>query len=140
MRTALVLAALACPLAAWSAPQGEEKQDQAKPSIEITGCVRGSTLTETPSRLEGAEPGPTRRWRLRGDKALMKRIKEQEGRELEIRGSIRDDSAASAGRRIGKTNIYIGGDPNSTARARDPLPDLPTIDVRAVEPTGDSCR
>lgn len=141
MRIVTVLAIAALPIiASAQPPAAPQKQDPSKVSVEVTGCVRGSTLTETNLRVGGANDGnPARRWRLRGSKALMKQIKEHAGREMEIVGTTKSaESMVTAGRRIGKTNIYIGGDPNRTAR--DPLPDLPTIEVESFEPTGEQCR
>ena len=141
MRIAALFAVALLPLmAAAQQPQAPPKQDPSKAAVEVTGCVRGSTLTETNLRVGGAsDENPARRWRLRGPKALMNQIKEHAGREIEIVGTTKSaESMVTAGRRIGKTNIYIGGDASRTAR--DPLPDLPTIDVERFEPTGERCR
>ena len=140
MRTALALAALALPLTAWSAQEQPKKQDPSRSEVEVTGCVRGSMLTETNLRIAGAaDEQPTRRWRLRGPKSLMNQIKQHEGRELAIEGTTKNaESASVAGKRIGKTNIYIGGDPQRTSR--EPLPDLPTIEVERFDLTGEQCR
>lgn len=141
MRIAVSLAIAALPfVAAAQQTPTPEKHDPSKMRIEVTGCVRGSTLTETNLRVGGAnDENPARRWRLRGSKALMNQIKEHAGREIEIVGTTKSaESMMTAGRRVGKTNIYIGGDTNRTAR--DPLPDLPTIDVERFQPTGEPCR
>jgi hypothetical protein len=139
MRTALALVLMALPLvvAAQEAPQ---KEDPSKSRVEVTGCVKGSTLTETNLRISdgGAAEGPARRWRLRGPKALMNRLKQHGDREVEIAGTMKSPDTMGSGRRIGRTNIFIGGDPARTAR--DPLPDLPTIDVESFEVTGEQCR
>lgn len=122
----------------------QEKAQQSDPSkleIKLTGCVRGATLIETNFRVPGAtDESPMRRWRLRAAKSLMKQIKQHEGRELEIVGTTKTaESTATGGRRIGNSNIYIGGDASRTT-LRDPLPDLPTIDMQSFEPTGEPCR
>lgn len=136
MRIFISIAVAALPLVA--AAQEPKKDDPSKLSMEVTGCVRGSMLTETNVRVEGAnEPGPARRWRLRGAKALMRQIKEHEGKELEITGTTKSRDAVTPGKRIGRTNIFIGGDSSRTAR--DPLPEQPTIDVESFEPTGAAC-
>ena len=139
---ALVVAALPAVLAvALAAQEGTPKADPSKLEMKLTGCVKGTTLTETNLRIAGAtDESPTRRWRLRAPKSLMKQIKQHEGRELEIAGTTKNpESMTTAGKRIGKTNIYIGGD-TSRAPMRDPLPELPTIDVESFEPTGEQCR
>ena len=140
MRIAIAFAVAALP-AALAAQEAAQNPDPSRLEMKLTGCVRGTTLTETNLRVAGAaDEGPTRRWRLRAPKALMKQIKQHEGRELEIAGTTKNpDSVTTAGKRIGKTNIYIGGDTNRTAM-RDPLPELPTIDVESFEPTGEQCR
>lgn len=138
---ALAVAALAALPVVLAAQEAAQKPDPSKLEMKLTGCVRGTTLTETNLRIAGAtDEGPTRRWRLRAPKSLIKLIKQHEGRELEIAGTTKNrDSMTAAGTRIGKTNIYIGGDTNRTAM-RDPLPELPTIDVESFEPTGEQCR
>jgi hypothetical protein len=138
MRIVVALALAALPVVATA--RTPEQRDPSKARVEVTGCVKGSTLTQTNLRIGGAtDENPSRRWRLRGSKALMNQIKEHAGREIEIVGTTKSaESMVTAGKRIGKTNIYIGGDPNRTSR--DPLPDLPTIDVERVVATGEPCR
>jgi predicted porin len=139
MRIAIALALAWLPIAI-AAVDAAQKQDPSKIEVKVTGCVRGSTLTETNLRVEGAtDENPARRWRLRGSKALINQIKQHGDRELEIAGTTKTaESMVTAGRRIGKTNIFIGGDTSRTNR--DPLPDLPTIDVESFELTGEVCR
>jgi hypothetical protein len=139
MRIAAALVALLLPLAGTA--QTPEKQEPGRTRVEVTGCVKGSTLLETNLRISpGADESPARRWRLRGAKDLMKQLKKVSGRELEITGTTKDPDSglAMGGRRLGKTNIYVGAGPMSSAR--EPLPDLPTIDVESFEETGEKCR
>jgi hypothetical protein len=109
--------------------QEAKKTDSSRTQMEVIGCVKGSTLTENPSR----------RWRLRGPKTLMNQIKEQGQREMKIVGTTKNPHSGMAigSTRVGKANIYIGG--NTSKTARDPLPDLPTIDVESFALTGESC-
>jgi len=139
-RIATAIAIAALPVLA-AAQQGGEKQDPDRSRVEVTGCVKGSTLTETNLRISpGVDENPARRWRLRGAKELMNQLKKQAGQELQIVGTTKEPKSglATGGKRIGKSNIYVGAGPMSTAR--DPLPDLPTIDVESFEPTGEQCR
>lgn len=135
----LLIALAALPAAA--GPQDPPEPDQpGRMRIVVTGCVKGSTLTESNLRMPG-DPGglPPRRWRLRGPKDLMKQIKDRRGRELEIAGSTKDADADTVGRvRVGRSNVFIGGGPMGAAR--DPVPEPPTIDVESFEPTGEACR
>ena len=133
----IAMATLPLALAAQDTPK---KEDPSKLQVEVTGCVRGSTLVET-SLAAASVPDeqPSRRWRLRGPKAVMRQLKEHEGKVLKIVGTMKNpELMATAGRRVGKTNIFIGGDASKTQR--DPLPELPTVDVEAFDPTGEKCR
>ena len=126
-----ILAAFALGVALMPALSAQEakKTDASRTLMEVIGCVKGSTLTENPSR----------RWRLRGPKPLMNQIKEQGQREMKIVGTTKNPQSGMAigGTKVGKANIYIGG--NTSKTARDPLPDLPTIDVESFELTGETC-
>lgn len=114
------------------------KDDPSKVRVEITGCLRGSTFTETQRRIGGQDGLPERKWRVRGPKPLMKQMKDQSDRELQVTGTTRSAaSSPTGGRRIGRTSIYIGGDVNRTGR--DPLPDVPTIDAESFTTTGEVC-
>jgi hypothetical protein len=135
----VVVAALPFGVAAQETP---DKKDSTHVQVEVTGCVKGSMLTETNLRVSTAdrEENPSRRWRLRGPKALMKRLKEHTGQELQIVGNTKNPNSGLVlgGKRIGNTNIYIGSNPSNATR--DPLPEQPTIDVESFEPTGEKCR
>ena len=124
-----------------AAQETADDQDTTRLKVEVTGCVKGSTLTETNLRVStvGREEGPLRRWRLRGPKALMKKLKEHAGQELQIVGTTQNPNSGLVlgGNRIGNTNIYIGS--NASRNSRDPLPEQPTIDVESFEPTGEKC-
>jgi hypothetical protein len=122
-----------------TAQQPTAQDDPSRTRVEITGCVKGSTLTETNLRIPGdKDDPPARKWRLRGPKDLMKQIKDHGGKELEITGTSKEpDSGMTGGKRIGKSNIYIGATPTAN---RDPLPEQPTLDVESFKPTGESCR
>lgn len=145
MRLAAFFAIIALPLAS-AAQENKDKdkgtEDPNRTRVELTGCVKGSTLTETNLRMSPAvrEEVSTRRWRLRGSKTLMRQLKEHTGKELEVVGTTKNPQSGMVvgSTRIGKTNIYIGG--NTDRNARDPLPEIPTIDVESFEPTGETCR
>ena len=142
MRIAAALLAATLPVAA--AAQSGKPDAPGRERVEVTGCVKGSTLTET--NLHMPEPSvpaenPARRWRIRGSKALMRQLKEQSGKELRIVGTTKDPRSGLVlgSKRIGRSNIYIGGNVDRGA-GRDPLPEQPTIDVETFEATGAACR
>lgn len=140
MRIAAAIAVAALPILV-AAADDPKKDAPGKTRVEVTGCVKRSTLTETGLRVSGVrDENRARRWRLRGPKALMNQIKKHAGKELEITGTT---THLQSGRmigstRIGRTNIYIGGQGGNAGR--DPLPEQPTIDVEAFDPTGEACR
>jgi hypothetical protein len=135
---AVLLAGLPGAIVAQEKPPAEN----GKPRVEVTGCVKGSTLTETNLHMSPEPRGenPARRWRLRGPKALMKQLKEASGKELTIIGTTNEvKSGLVIGQtKIGDARIYIGSNVDKTTR--EPLPDLPTIDIESFEPTGERCR
>ena len=137
MRTTILVVFAFVP--ALATAQEPPKDDPSRTRVEITGCVKGSTLTETNMRVPGErDDPPARKWRLRGPKDLMKQIKDQSGKQIEVTGTSKEpDSGMIGGKRIGKSNIYIGATPNAN---RDPLPEQPTLDVESFKPTGESCR
>jgi hypothetical protein len=117
-----------------------EKKDATR--VEVSGCVKGSTLTETNLHVSGGTraENPARRWRLRGPKAVMRQLKEQAGKELTLIGTTKEaESGLVIGQtRLGKARIYVGSNIGKTAAEQ--LPELPTIDVESFEPTGEKCR
>lgn len=141
MRYLALLAAVVLPFTA-VAQEKPPKEDPTRLEIEVTGCVKGSTLAETNLRVSTVdrEENPARRWRLRGPKALMKQLKEHAGYELQIVGTTPNPNSGLVigSKRIGKSNIFIGTNTGKTAR--DPLPEPPTIDVKSFERTGETCR
>jgi hypothetical protein len=126
MRTAAAFLIAALP--ALVIAQDKKPDTPSALEMEVTGCVKGSVLTDI----------STRRWRLRGPKPVMKELKKQDRKQVRIVGTSKDPMSGYSRMRVGKSNIYIGGTTNTTQH--EPLPELPTIDVESFEPTGDTCR
>jgi len=126
MRTAAAFLIAALPVIGLA--QERKAEGPSTATTEITGCVRGSVLTDI----------GTRRWRLRGPRAVMNELKKHDRKQVRIVGTSKEAASGYGGRRVGKTNIYIGGSTNTTGR--DPLPEQPTIDVQSFELTGETCR
>ena len=61
-----------------------------KPRLEVTGCVKRSILRETTLGAGETSFHLARRWRVRGSKALMRRIKDHDGQELVIVGTTKN--------------------------------------------------
>ena len=135
---ALLLAGLPASIVAQEKPSA----DDPKPRVEVTGCVKNSMLIETGLRGSGGgtNESSTRRWRLRGPKALMKQLKAARDQELTIVGTSNEPkSGLLIGQtKIGDARIYIGTNPSKTYS--EPVPDLPTIDIESFKSTGDRCR
>jgi predicted porin len=136
-----VIALVAAMLPAAGVAQDKVPGD-AKPRVEVTGCVKGSTLTETNLAASGGaqDENPARRWRLRGSKTLMKQLKEFNGKELTIVGTTNEaKSGLLIGQtKVGKARVYVGSNVGKTTP--DPLPELPTIDIESFDATGERCR
>ncbi len=67
-------------------------------------------------------------YRLQGDKALLKELKDKHDRKVvEVKGILRSSLTGSGiGTTVGRTRITIGGDPNRRS-AEQPLPVLEAI-------------
>jgi hypothetical protein len=114
-------------------------------AIAIYGCLRGSALEATD--LGGGEDvspvtqGMT--FRLTGDKALLKEMKEKHDRKVvEVRGVLKSDllPASAAERTVGKTRISIGtpstGSPGADQEAKR---SVPVVEVKSYEGRDISC-
>jgi hypothetical protein len=93
--------------------------------ITVTGCTKGRTFIVT--AREGHEPtsgelAPGRRFRLSGDKDMLKEIEQREGSMVEVTGLVRKAELAgpggvsTAGGRVriggGSPQAQVGGSPS----------------------------
>jgi hypothetical protein len=114
-------------------------------AIAIYGCLRGSALEATD--LGGSEEvspvtqGMT--FRLTGDKALLKEMKEKHDKKVvEVRGVLKSDllPASWAERTVGKTRISIGTPSTGSASAdQEAKRSVPVVEVKSYEGRDISC-
>jgi hypothetical protein len=128
--------------------QSEEKKIP-KDSVQISapGCLKGRVFTATPRR-EGVDvvSGPDvtgRHFRLAGPKDVMKTVKENDGRLVEVVGLVRKAALSDQGlgMKVGGSRVIIGapgGDP-TRMNAREPVGGLPVMDISSVRMLADSC-
>lgn len=146
----LVAAAVALPVPASvqtpTPPEGKPGRDIRKgDTIVVRGCLTGSALeaTDLGSREPAGLTSTSLTFRLTGDKALLKQLRdEHDGFLVEVEGRLRSDLPASTAhtRRIGKTRITIGSPGATPGRpAAEAARTLPVLEVKAFERRGASC-
>jgi hypothetical protein len=150
MRTALIAGLV---VIAASLPVGAQKPTESTPSavpkkgdaISVKGCLRGGALEAT--EVTGAETsnllqGPIK-FRLTGDKAVLKSLRSEHDRRIvEVRGILKSDLPGDAeqSRQLGKVRIAIGApspspnSPEAAARRSQPV-----LEVRSFDGLGTSC-
>jgi hypothetical protein len=145
MRTMLTFSVLVVMTAAMGAVQDEtppakgvKKGDQ----IVVRGCLNGGALHATDlgnARMSDELPSGVT-FRLTGDKALLKKLREEhDGKLVEVEGVLKSDlpKESVASRRIGKMKVTIGTpSPNSMSESQR---SLPVLDVKSFDGSATSC-
>jgi hypothetical protein len=146
MRIALSFAALvlcAVPLFAQSTAQKPPKKGD---TIVIRGCLRGNAVEQADLMIEDAEGEPRENstvpaltYRLQGDKALLKELKDKHDHKVvQVKGILRSElSGSGIGTTVGRTRITIGADPRNPTRGAEQQ--LPVLDAKSFEATTVSC-
>ena len=88
----------------------------------VSGCLHGPTLKTTRSNTSGVS---VTTFRLRGPKQLMKALREYEGQEVEINGTLKDSKGRMGAARTkalgGRTKITVGiREDRNTEQPEDP--------------------
>jgi hypothetical protein len=118
-----------------AAQQGRSRIPKKGDTIAIKGCLRGSSVqnasmftVDAEGKKEDVDDVPSYTYRLQGDKALLKELKDKHDRKVvEVKGILRSSLTGSGiGTTVGRTRITIGGDPNRRS-AEQPLPVLEAI-------------
>ena len=139
MRMLLCSAFVAAIVARQAVPPATEapKKDS---TVQVRGCLQGQTLILT------EDPGftvPGGRLDLKGDKRIMRGLKEHNGHIEEIVGVLKMQSGSTAvavkEKRGEKTRVYVGVSEDRT-KPLDPVPAAPIIDVRVFSLVGPKCR
>jgi hypothetical protein len=114
-------------------------------AIAIYGCLRGSALeaTDVGSGEDVAPVTQATTFRLTGDKALLKEMKEKYDKKVvAVRGVLKSDLLATswAERTVGKTRISIGTPSTGSAAAdQETKRSVPQVDVKSYEGRDISC-
>ena len=109
----LLPALLIVSAAALAAQEQERKVPNDSQRITVPGCAKGRTFTV--AAREGHEPtsgelAPGRRFRLSGDKDILKEIEKREGMMVQLTGLVRKaDLAGPGGISTGGGRVRIGG-------------------------------
>ena len=141
----MLIALLLLTLAQGSADGQAKKKPQDPPKkgdiVIVKGCFSGSALESTGISHKDGEEHLTEpyRYRLTGDKEVLKRMKaDHDGEVVSVTAELRTDLPKADGRpRIGNSRITVGG---SRGMLGEPPPPVPVLEVSAFEPTGISCR
>ena len=141
---ALVVAAMAAPLAQAQQQEQERKVPSDSARITIPGCAKdrrfivGRTPAHETARAV-VEPG--RRFHLNGKKPLLEEIKNQQASMIEVTGLVRRaDLSGPGGVSVG--GVRIGGGPPQAgvADARRNMGSMdPVIDVESWRPLAEPC-
>ncbi len=122
------------------APPAPKTPRPAEATVQVTGCLQGQTLILT------EDPGfvvPTRRIDLKGDRRLMRTLKEHNGHLEEIVGVLKTQNGDTAvmikEKRGEKGRVYVGAseDRSKTVEAATPAP---VLEVRAFSHIAAKCR
>jgi hypothetical protein len=146
MRHAVVLAVLL-------SSSGVAAQDKPAPApskkgdvIAIYGCLRGSSLEATDVGAASEDVSPLTAgltFRLTGDKALLKEMKEKHEKKLvEVRGVLKSNLEQPTGpeAKVGRMRITIGSPSTGSVSAADEARRaVPVVEVKSYQGNGTAC-
>jgi hypothetical protein len=142
LRTVLACVLAASPLLA----QQEERPKVPKDSLLVTvsGCLKGRVLKASDVRQEDTTSGPVIRnhsFRLAGKKDVMKIVKEDDGRRVEVTGLIRKSALMEPGIKFKGGRVVIGGGTMASGSSNlpDPAENVLVLDAWTVQAVGGSC-
>jgi len=122
------------------APPSDAKAAPKKNVMTLRGCLQGSMLTKIEPR-EYATAAPLE-VRLNANRAMRKILKESAGAYVDVTGTLKDDSQATAGltvKETDKTHVYVGA-----SERRQPIgldhATPPTFDVGGVTVIAPTCQ
>jgi hypothetical protein len=115
--------------------------------LSIPGCVNGRTFIVM--RREQAEPvvaevQPGRRFRLNGNKDMLKKMQTQKATMIEVTGLVRRGQLAERGVSVAGGRVRIGGGPPQVPMgggpgAGQPIYDEAVFDVESWRSLPDAC-
>ena len=143
----VVKLAFACLLAVVPlAAQQEDRPKVPKDSylVTVTGCLKGRVLKATDARHVDTTSGPIIRstaFRVAGKKDVMKAVKEEDGRRVEISGLIRKSALMEPGVKFKGGRVVVGGGTMASGSSNLPSPgdNVLVLDAWTVQSLGGSC-
>jgi len=145
----VVRIAFACFLAATPvlAQDQEDKPKVPKDSylVTVTGCLKGRVLKAADARHVDTTSGPiitSTAFRLAGKKDVMKIVKEEDGRRVEITGLIRKSSLMEPGVKFKGGRVVVGGGTMASGGSSNlpsPADNVLVLDAWSVQSLGGSC-
>jgi hypothetical protein len=117
-------------------PQTDKRPDAGKASVVVVGCLHGSGLKVTKPGVLGTYSDTVN---LRAPSKVMKALREHEGHEEELTGTLVEPKEKMGGGRskaLGKrTKITVGAHED---RSPD-VPQVPQLDVTSFRHIGSAC-
>ena len=108
------------------------QQDEVRPKVPkdsllvtVVGCLKGRVIRASDVRQEDTTSGPIVRghsFRLAGKKDVMKIVKEEDGRRVEIAGLIRKSSLMEPGVKFKGGRVVVGGGTMASGSSNLPSP------------------
>ena len=136
MATILALLLLIGPLLPEGGAQRDKRPNSEKPATVLVGCVHRSELKLTKPHPSGPYSDAVR---LRGPKKIMKALREHDGHEEELTGTLTEPAGKMGGgksKSIGKrTKITVGAHED---RAPD-MPEEPQLTVLSFRHVNSAC-
>ena len=112
--------------------------------VTVTGCLKGRVLKAADARHVDTTSGPVIRgtaFRLAGKKDVMKIVKEEDGRRVEITGLIRKSALMEPGVKFKGGRVVVGGGTMASGSGNLPSPadNVLVLDAWSVQSLGGSC-
>jgi hypothetical protein len=148
MRDAIVLCLfLALTITAGRAQEAKpaSKPVQKGDSLSVKGCLDGGALeaTEAPELEATGILASSLTFRLTGDKALLKQLREtHNGKVVSVKGVLKSDLPQQEGqsRSVGRMRITIGGaSPSPHSPQAESRRSLPVLEVKSFDGGATSC-
>ena len=147
----LVVVGLATILWLPAVASGQEPASNVKPpgkgdTVIVKGCLNGPTLqsVETVTTDETGKVSAPITYRLKGDKGLLKRMREEhDGKLVEVNGILKSTLPVDNsihGKTIGKTKVTFGiGTPSAQSGVPDTQAAIPVLEVKSYDGVGALC-
>jgi hypothetical protein len=112
--------------------------------LVVTGCLKGRVLAVSDVRQEDTQAGPivkSKSFRISGKKEVMKDVKDNDGRLVDVTGIVKKSSLIEPGVKVGNRVRIGGGPPVAGSGGTTPIPTeyIPVLDAESVRARATSC-